>query len=85
MITKKSSESKSMQKPVIPDIRVKIRLNDYTGSNILASATANIGGYFAVHGIKVINSQKGIFISMPQNSYIDSARETKYREIFHPI
>ena len=35
-----------------------------------AFASATIGGAFAVHGIRIIESDKGRFISMPQDSYM---------------
>lgn len=86
MANKKPAAPKAAQKPTIPYIDVRVRLNDYAGSsNILATASANIGKAFAVHGIKVMDSKKGIFVSMPQNSYTNAEGETKYREVFHPI
>lgn len=51
---------------------------------IKAFASATIGGAFAVHGIRVIDSEKGIFISMPQESYTKNG-EKKYTNIFHAI
>ena len=42
------------------------------------------GGAFAVHGIRVIESDKGRFISMPQDSYKKNG-ETKYNDTFHAI
>lgn len=49
-----------------------------------AFASATIGGAFAIHGIRVIDSEKGIFISMPQESYTKNG-EKKYTDTFHPI
>lgn len=49
-----------------------------------AFASATIGGAFAIHGIRVIDSEKGIFISMPQESYTKNG-EKKYTNIFHAI
>ena len=88
MANKKPAAPKAAQKPkpTIPYIDVRVRLNDYAGSsNILATASANIGKAFAVHGIKVMDSKKRIFVSMPQSSYTNAEGETKYREVFHPI
>ena len=39
---------------------------------------------FAVHGIRIIESDKGRFISMPQDSYKKNG-ETKYNDTFHAI
>lgn len=49
-----------------------------------AYASATIGGAFAIHGMRVIESEKGRFISMPQESYKKNG-ETKYSDTFHAI
>ena len=67
-------------------VDVKIdRMIDKDGSNLKAIASANIGGAFAVHGIKITDSQKGLFVSMPSTSYTDREGKTQYNDIFHPI
>ena len=48
------------------------------------SASANIGGAFAIHGIKIVDSDKGLFVSMPQSKY-EKDGKTHYSEIFHPV
>ena len=69
----------------IPSITARIdRLVDYENTRIKAVASANIGGAFAIHGIKVIDSQKGLFVQMPQSSY-EKDGKTEYRDLFHPI
>ena len=45
------------------------RMVDSANSKVKAVASVTISGAFAVHGIKVINSQKGLFVQMPQSSY----------------
>ena len=66
-------------------IKVQIdRMVDYKDSKVKAVASANIGGAFAVHGIRVVDSQKGLFVQMPSNSYQKDGK-TKYNEVFHPI
>ena len=72
----KPNTESSKRKAELPTLSVKIdRLNDYEGSKIKAFASANIGGAYAVHGIKVVDSDKGIFVSMPSTSYTAEARE----------
>ena len=84
--TKKNSAPKEAQKKNVPSIQARIdRLCDYEGSNIKAFASANIGGAFAIHGIRVVDSQKGLFVSMPNNSYTDSDGNKKYSDIFHAV
>jgi len=76
---------KKEQKKALPNITARIdRLVDQEDSNIKAYASVNIGGAFAVHGIKVIDSVKGIFVSMPSNSYKKDGK-VEYSDICHPI
>ena len=68
-----------------PSISARIdRMVDYENSKVKAIASANIGGAFAIHNIRVIDSQKGLFVQMPQNSYQKDGK-TAYSDIFHPI
>ena len=86
MPAKKQQAPAKESKRKIPSIQVRIdRLNDYEGSSVRAFASANIGGAFAIHGIRVVDSQKGLFVSMPQNSYTDSNGNKKYSDIFHAV
>ncbi len=87
MAVKKAAVAKAAQKTKSPSIQVRIdRLNDYEGSNIKAFASANIGGAFAVHGIKIVDSpKKGLFVSMPSNSYTDAEGNMKYSDVFHAV
>ena len=68
-----------------PNISAKIVKLFDEGSKVRAIASATIGGSFAVHGLKVIDSEKGLFLSMPSNSYKNGSGETKYQDIFHPV
>lgn len=73
------------QKRSSPSITARIdRLVDYENSKVKAVASANIGGAFAIHGLRVIDSQKGLFVQMPQNSF-QRGGKTEYSDIFHPI
>ena len=66
-------------------IQVKIdRMVDYEDSKLRAIASAVIDGTFAVHGIRVVDSQKGLFVQMPQNSYQKDGKK-EYSDIFHPV
>ena len=68
-----------------PNISVKIdRMVNYEGTNIKAIASANIANAFAVHGIKVCDSPKGLFVSMPSTSYKKNG-QTQYSETFHAV
>lgn len=73
------------QKKAVPTITARIdRLVNQEDSSIKAYASVNIGGAFAVHGIKVIDSVKGIFVSMPSNRYKKDGK-VEYSDICHPI
>lgn len=60
------------------------RLIDKPDSSVRAIASASFDGYYAVHGIKVCEGEKGLFISMPSTSYTTANGEKKYQDIFHP-
>lgn len=61
------------------------RITDKPDSSVKAFASASFDGYFAVHGIKVCEGEKGLFISMPSTFYSNQNGEKKYQDIFHPI
>ncbi len=82
----KAKEETQKQKVSVPSIEARIdRLIDREDSSIRAVASVNIGEAFAVHGIKVIDSYKGLFVSMPSESYTDKDGNKQYRETCHPI
>lgn len=77
--------TKPTQKPAEQTIKMPVRasinwLNTKDDGNVRATASLTIGGAFAVHGIKVINSQKGEFVSMPSYKSQDG-----YKDIFHAV
>ncbi len=65
-------------KPLPMDITVRIN-NLRTEGSILANASVNLNGCFAIRGIKVINGSDGPFVSMP--SYKSGS---EYRDICFP-
>ena len=73
------------QKRELPELEAKIdKVVDKEGSKVKAIASIDIGGMFSVHGIRIIESEKGYFIQMPQRSYEKDGRK-HYKDIFHPI
>ena len=87
MATKKTTANKQADesKRSNPYVTARIdRLVDYENTQVKATASANIGGAFAIHGIRVIDSQNGLFVQMPQKSYQKDGK-TEYRDIFHPV
>lgn len=86
MANKGSSQKNATknQKAKTPTVTARIdRLIDIDGNNMKAVASANIAGY-AIHGIKVMDSEKGLFVSMPQSKYQKDGK-TQYSDIFHPV
>ena len=79
-----TNNKKKQQETTTPQVEARIdRLMD-GDYKTKAFASATIGGAFAVHGIRVIESDKGRFVSMPQDSYTKNG-ETKYNDTFHAI
>lgn len=45
----------------------------------------SLDGFYAVHGIKVCEGEKGRFVSMPSTQYTNRDGNKQYQNIFHPI
>ena len=86
-VFRKSAPQRAAQTQKPLRITAKIdRFVNLEGSSVKALASVNIGGAFAIHGIKVIDSpQKGMFVSMPADKYVDRDGNTQYSEICHAI
>ena len=54
------------------------------GGSTKAIASVTLDSWFVVKGLRVVDGKKGLFISMPQESYMDKG-EKKYSNIFFPI
>ena len=80
-----ASTNKKKQQEV-PTPKVEARIDRLVDSDFKtkAYASATIAGAFAVHGIRVIESDKGRFVAMPQDSYKKNG-ETQYSDTFHAI
>jgi len=76
-----SNETVAKESKATPELEVRInKLYEDGTSSIKAVASINIGNAFAVHGVKVMESAKGMFVSMPNFKGKDG-----YKDIFHPI
>ena len=77
-------QNETAQQP-LPNISVRIdKIFDDDTKKLKAFASANVGP-FAVHGIRVFENEKGMFVSMPSVSYKDGQGNTQYDEVFHPV
>lgn len=73
------------KKAPTPRISAKIDNLVDNNTNLRAFASITVGGAVAVHGLRVMDSKKGLFVSMPSYSYEDHNGETKYADYAHPI
>lgn len=62
----------------ITDIRVR-KIN--AEGKLRGVVSVTFDNVFAVHDIKIIDSEKGLFIAMPSRKFTDGI----YRDISHPI
>ncbi|WP_300606190.1 SpoVG family protein [uncultured Oscillibacter sp.] len=46
-----------------------------TSGNVLAYVSVTLGGYFAVRGLRIVDSTKGPFVSMPGYKAKDGCRD----------
>lgn len=61
------------------------RMVDNPDSATKAFASVTLDGMFAVHGLRVMESEKGRFVNMPSTSYKDRDGNTQYNDTFHAI
>lgn len=60
---------------------VRINRLPEEGGKVKASATITLDDEFVVHGLRVVEGQHGLFVSMPGRR----ADNGEYRDIAHPI
>ena len=83
---KQASELEKAQQKTKSELNVRIdKLVNDPNSSIKAFASVNLGDGYAVHGLKIMDSKKGLFVQMPSRPYKTANGETKYEDIFHPV
>jgi stage V sporulation protein G len=60
---------------------VRIYPMDNSG-NLKAYATVTLDNSYAVHGLKVLEGEKGLWVSMPATK---SKKTGEFKDVFHPI
>ena len=68
------------------DLKPRVKYFNPGGNTIKAVFSIVIGNSFVVHGVKVVQGKKGIFVAMPSrclNPDDDTKRE--FLDIFHPV
>lgn len=69
----------------LPSLTAKIdKLVNFEDNNLKAFASVTIGGAFTIHGLKVMDSQNGLFVSMPSTKYEKNGKP-QYSENFHAV
>ncbi|MBQ8238335.1 MAG: SpoVG family protein [Oscillospiraceae bacterium] len=53
--------------------------------NIKAIASVSLDGMFVVKGLKVMDGRKGLFVSMPQESFAGQDGQKKYSNLFFAL
>ena len=61
------------------------KMVDNPESSTKAYASITLDGMFAVHGLRVMEGEKGRFVNMPSTSYKDRDGNTQYNDTFHAI
>ena len=74
----------AMQGSVPITLEVRINRLLHGDSAVKAFASVTLGGAFAAHGIRIIEKDDHLFVSMPSRSY-KAGDETKYSDLFHPV
>ena len=62
------------------DMSVKVYPAQDDSKNLLATATVTLGGCFAIRGLRILDSEKGAFVSMPQRK----TAQGEYKDICFP-
>lgn len=60
---------------------VKVHKTEKEGSRMKGIASVVLDDSFAIHDIRIIEGENGLFIAMPSRKI----EENKYRDIAHPI
>ena len=78
-----TAPKQNVQSAQAPVVRAKIdRLVTDEESKVKAYASVTIGGMFAVHGVRVYQTENGgNYVSMPFNQYKDAEGKTQFSEI----
>lgn len=61
--------------------RVDLRLREDSSRRLKAVASVTFDDEFVVHGIRVVEGEKGMFVAMPSKKTPDG----KHKDIAHPI
>lgn len=66
------------------DIKAKL-VKALDSGNTRAIFDVTLDDKFVIHGVKLINGEKGNFVAMPSNSYKTKSGELKHDDVAHPL
>ena len=67
-------------------MKIKARIDRMVNAgNVNAIASVSLDGMFVVKNLKVMDGKKGLFVSMPQESYSGKDRQKKYSNTFFAL
>lgn len=61
------------------------RMVNKEDSAVKAYASVSLDGQYAVHGLRIMEGEKGRFVNMPSTSYTNREGHKQYTDTFHPI
>ena len=66
-------------------MKIKAKIDRMVNSgNVKAIASVSLDGMFVVKNLKVMDGKKGLFVSMPQETYSGKDGQKKYSNLFRP-
>lgn len=78
---KRQTQQVKEAEPQKQDLPLEVRIHSLRpNESIKATASVNIGGAFAIRGVKVVEGSKGLFVSMPSMKV-----GNEYKDICFPI
>ena len=67
-------------------MKIKAKIDRMVNAgNVKAIASVSLDGQFVVKNLKVMDGKKGLFVSMPQESYSGKDRQKKYSNTFFAL
>lgn len=81
-------KQKEKTNDIPPQITIKARIDYLMPGSVkgtVATASINIADAFVVKGVRIIEGERGLFVSMPSSSYTNRQGEKEYQEIAFPL
>ena len=67
-------------------MKIKARIDRMVNTgNVKAIASVSLDGMFVVKNLKVMDGKKGLFVSMPQESFTNKDGQKKYSNLFFAL